>query len=367
MKLAIVIGNRPHFIKCAPLLKALGKHPDIHVKLIHTGQHYDLALSGIFLTGFKFPPVDVNLEVGSAPSSVQTGRILSRLDAALETLKPDCVISMGDTNTTLAAALAAYYRHIPNAHIEAGMRENIWRPEEINKKMADHCADYLFAPLPRAVKNLQREGIESERIYLTGDITLDTFMANRHVAMEHLDDLKQQLSLPDHYDVLTLHRAETVDNRDILEDVLSALSSWPRPLIFPVHPRTQKRFEEFNLEPFFNSNPHIRQIPPASYLDFLALLLGAVQVATDSSGVLKEAFYASKSCIVLDDTTEYRELFDMKAAIMGGRQKESILAALKHSASHDFPDSAANPFGSGQAAEKMVEILRNDPPFSRSR
>ncbi|MBN1355962.1 UDP-N-acetylglucosamine 2-epimerase (non-hydrolyzing) [bacterium] len=363
MKMAIVLGNRPHFIKCAPLLKAIRDRGCIEIFLIHSGQHYDMNLSGIFLRDFDFPPIDVNLAVGSAPPAVQTGLILSRLDPVLQKCRPDRVISMGDTNTTLAASLAAYYRHIPNAHVEAGMRECIWRPEEINKKMADHCADYLFAPIPRAVENLEREGVEKARIFLSGDITLDTFCINRKTAEDRFDDLRTKLNLPDCYDLVTLHRAESVDDRAILAEILSAFSAWPRPLVFPVHPRTGTRIAEFGLEPVLKRNDRIIELPPLSYLDFLSLLLSAHLVATDSSGVLKEAFYAGKPCLALDDTSEYRELFDLGVAVLGGRRKDTILKNLIRMDGTGFPEIPVNPFGTGRAAETIVRILIETPPF----
>jgi UDP-GlcNAc3NAcA epimerase len=358
MKIALVIGNRPHFIKAAPFLKELKAYPNIQPVIIHSGQHYDHSMSGVFLEGFSFPPVDINLEVGSGPIGVQTGKILAGLDPVYRELRPDCVISMGDTNTTLAAALAAYQLHIPNAHIEAGMREDIWRPEEINKKMADHCADFLFAPIARAVDNLKAEGIPDSRVFFTGDITYDTFVANREVAWNHFETLRKQFpDIPGTYDLLTLHRAETVDDPITLAAIIDALAAWPVPLVFPVHPRTRKQISTLGFESRLNALPHLHQLPALPYLDFLSLLLHARRVATDSSGVLKEAFYASKPCIVLDDSTEYRELFDIGAAFMGGRTTAGIAGTLSQMDHHPFPDNAEKLFGDGNAAAKMVRII----------
>ncbi len=326
--------------------------------IIHTGQHYDHRMSGAFLEGFQFPPIHTNLSVGSGPIGVQTGLMISRLDPVYRELAPDCVVSMGDTNTTLAAALTAYQQHIPNAHIEAGMRENIWRPEEINKKMADHCADFLFAPIQRAVDNLRREGIPGDRIFLTGDITLDTFMMNRRTAQDHFTALRKQFDfIPEIFDLLTLHRAETVDDPDILRNIIRALSAWPVPLVFPVHPRTENRLQAFRLVDDLKQSPNIHLLPALAYLDFLSLLLHARWVATDSSGVLKEAFYASKPCIVLDDTTEYREIFDAHAAFMGGRSIASIQHTIDQCERTGTPQQSSGLFGDGSAAEHMVAVL----------
>mgnify|MGYP001553621851 CR=1 FL=1 len=359
MKIALVIGNRPHFIKAAPFLKAMTAYPEMKPFIIHSGQHYDHSMSGAFLEGFHFPPVTENLEVGSGSIGEQTGKILSRLDPVYRRLKPDCVVSMGDTNTTLAASLAAYQLHLPNAHIEAGMRENIWRPEEINKKMADHCADFLFAPIPRAVENLKFEGIEENRIFHTGDITLDTFTANQSAAQSNFKSVCNRFpEIPVEYDLLTLHRAETVDDQDIFMDILQALLCWPRPLVFPVHPRTAKRIDEFGFRKDIDSSSNIICLPPLGYLDFVSLVINSKQVATDSSGVLKEAFYAGKKCIVLDESTEYREIFSLEAAFMAGRTCNSIQQTLNHTESLVFPSITDNPFGTGHAAEEMVKIIR---------
>jgi UDP-GlcNAc3NAcA epimerase len=361
MRIALVIGNRPHFIKSAPLLKELRKFPEIETVIIHSGQHYDPMLSDAFLKDFDFPLINENLAVGSASCSIQTGVILQRLDPVYRKFQPDCVISMGDTNTTLAAALAAYQMHIPNAHIEAGMRENIWRPEEMNKKIADHCADYLFAPIPRAVQNLITEGIDESRIFLTGDITLDTFESNKTLAFGSIERLRSLIpDLPESYDLVTMHRAETVDNPEIINEILMAFDHWPNPLVFPVHPRTAKRLTEFGFDGILSRSGRILRLSAQSYLNFLTLLLHSNRVITDSSGVLKEAFYAGKLCLVIDDSTEYREIFKSKAAYMIGRKTESIMDSLKSLDNAEFPKDKPQIFGTGKAAVEMVRILMDN-------
>ncbi len=364
MKIAIVVGNRPHFVKSAPLLKILKDMKDVQITLIHTGQHYDANLSDVFFKDFHFPKIDFNLAVGSAPNGVQTGMILSRLDPIYRDVQPDRIVCMGDTNTTLAAALAGYQQHIPTAHIEAGMREYIWRPEEINKIIADQCADYLFAPLPRAGENLKKEGIPGERIFVVGDITYDTFLHNRESANDHFTELQAEWgNIPESYDLITLHRAETVDNPELLKEMLQALSHWDHPVVFPVHPRTSRRIEQYDLDDFWRKNDHVIRKPPLSYFDFLALLLNARLIATDSSGVLKESFYAEKPCLLLDETTEYDEIMDLKAARKGGRNSRQILATCREVIDSGFPEITDNPFGRGNAADKIVDILLNTKPF----
>lgn len=358
MNIAIVMGNRPHFIKSAPLIRAFQSRSDVKLFLIHSGQHYDPALSDAFLKDFQFPPIDMNLSVGSLPAAAQIGLILQRIDPVLRDHRFDRLICMGDTNTTLAAALAAYEHQIPCAHIEAGMRENIWRPEEINKKMADHCSDYLFAPIPRAVDNLLHEGIPVEKIHLTGDITLDTFMINRDVATRHINAMRDRYTeLPDAFDLLTLHRAETVGNESMLRELIAGFTRWPNPIAFPVHPHTARRLQDFNLESELKNAPQIIRLPALPYLDFLALMLASSCVMTDSSGVLKEAYFAEKPCLVIDDSTEYREIFDQGHAIMGGRQADILLSHRQQMSRSRGPHGKTNLFGTGHAAEKMVEIL----------
>ncbi len=358
MKIAIVMGNRPHFIKSAPLIRAFQMHSDAELFLIHSGQHYDATLSDAFLKDFRFPPIDMNLAVGSLPAAAQIGLILQRIDPVLESERFDRLICMGDTNTTLAAALAAYERRIPCAHIEAGMRENIWRPEEINKKMADHCSEYLFAPIPRAVDNLVGEGIPRERIHLTGDITLDTFTLNRDTAVRHIEDIRRRFpGIPDQFDLLTMHRAETIGHRQILDRLTDALVGWPMPIVFPVHPHTARRLADFDLDRKIRNTSQISCLPALPYLDFLALLLASQCVLTDSSGVLKEAYFAEKPCLVVDDTTEYHEIFERGCAVMGGREPDRLVTLREELRESAYPHRMVNVFGDGHAAERMVEIL----------
>ncbi len=366
MKILHIVGNRPQFIKLAPFLRATHMYQEIQNIILHSGQHYDYEMSRIFFEELGIAKIDYNLEVGSGTHGFQTGTILVKLDPILLKEKPDVVVVYGDTNTTLAGALAAYKLHFPVAHVEAGMREYIWRPEEMNKKMADHCANFCFCPIQRACLNLKREGIEPERIFFTGDITYDAFLMSKNIAME-----KGSVEVPrENYILMTMHRAETVDVYERVKGVIEALLEIPMKIVYPIHPRTQKKLIEMGLYRHIEKANHIVLMEPIGYFEFLKLLLNSSLVITDSSGVIKEAFYAKKPCVTVDNTTEYTEVFDQGYNVLVGTKKESILAQIEKMFGKKFDpiDSRESPFGDGNAANKMVSILMEKIPqkFSRS-
>ena len=355
MKILHIVGNRPQFIKLAPFLKATQKYPAVANVLVHSGQHYDYAMSKIFFEELGIPDVHYNLEVGSGTSGFQTGKILMELAPLLAKEHPDAVVVYGDTNTTLAGALAAYQLHIPLAHVEAGMRENIWRPEEINKKTADHCSDYCFCPLRRAGDNLLREGIAKERIIFTGDITYDTFLMNIGQA-----DAKGSIDTPaGDYILMTMHRAETVDVPERVRGILDAITKSEVKVIFPMHPRTRERLKSHGLYAQLEKSKSVEIIEPVGYFEFLKLMKHCRIVITDSSGVLKEAFYAEKMCVTVDDTTEYREIFDLGRNVLAGTQAPRISREISRMLDLRFEKIApsSHPFGDGRAAEKMLSAM----------
>ncbi len=361
IKLMVIMGTRPNFVKCAPLFWRLNDYPDdFELVTVHTGQHYDFSMRDAFFDDFQFPPIDYDLKVGSGTHGVQTGRMLQELDSVLLAEKPDLVLVPGDTNSALAGALAAYKLHMPNGHIEAGMREYTWRPEEMNKLVADHCADFCFCPIPRAVENLRRENIPDNRIFLTGDITYDTFKIAVTQGFYNADVPKKYDLKSGQYALLTMHRAETVDDTQILAEIVMALTSLEMPMIFPVHPRTEKRLKEFALWSKLEAAHQIRLLEPIGYRDFLGLVLNAQLVMTDSSGVLKEAFYARVPCVVIDETTEYDEIFDLGCGVLAGREAKGIIEAVDYMiTSKPAPRQADDTiFGNGDAAGKMLDIIR---------
>ena len=352
MRLAHIVGNRPQFIKLSPFLEATKKYKLENI-IIHSGQHYDIEMSKIFFDELEIPEPDYNLEVGSGTHGIQTGKMLVALDPVLLELKPDVAVVYGDTNTTLAGALAAYKLHIPVAHVEAGMREYIWRSEEMNKKIADHCADFCFCPIKRAYENLVREGIAFDKIFFTGDITYDAYIRNKDISFT-----KANIEIPDfEYILMTMHRAETVDSYERISNIIDAIIQIRSKIVFPVHPRTKKRLMEFELYERLKRANNIILMNPIGYLEFLKLLMKAKLVITDSSGVIKETFYAQKMGVTIDDTTEYREIFDMGYNVLAGFKKDSIIEKVSFMMKKEFVPPSENPFGDGHSAEKMVEIL----------
>ena len=301
-KLLHIVGNRPQFVKLSPFLRATRSYgAEIKNIVVHSGQHYDYEMSKIFFDDLQLPEPDFHLDAGSGTHGVQTGRILERLDPILLNEKPDALVVYGDTNTTLAGALAGYKLHIPVAHVEAGMREGIWRPEEMNKKMSDHCADFCFCPLERAMNNLRAEGLQAARIFNTGDITYDAFLSARN----SLSSRKLKPLPEEPYFLLTLHRAETVDDPARLQSIFHALIGITESkVIFPVHPRTKKVLLDSGLNRTIEENSNITLMKPLGYFDFLNFLVNSRLVMTDSSGVLKEAFYALRPCVTIDETTD---------------------------------------------------------------
>ena len=356
MTILHIIGNRPQLIKLAPFLGAMRRYPKVKNIILHSGQHYDYEMSKIFFQELGIPDADYNLDIGSGTHGFQTGSILVKLDPILMDVKPDMVIVYGDTNTTLAGALGAHKLHLPLAHVESGVREYVWRPEEINRKIADHCSDFCLCPIPKACANLEKEGIERGRIFHTGDITYDVFLMSTPIAED-----KGEIRPPrEDYVLMTMHRAETVDIYDKVNGVIEALRSIPYPIVYPIHPRTKKMLTEFGLYDKLEASGRVRLIPPVGYFDFLKLLLHCRIVITDSGGVIKEAFYARKFCVTLDSSTEYKEeLFDPGYNVLAGTERDRVMdAALRMLEKSSRPMTISdNPFGDGRAGEKMAGVI----------
>lgn len=360
MRITHIVGNRPQFIKLAPIIEESKNMNEVENVIIHTGQHYDYNMSQIFLNELGLPDPDYHLEVGSATHGVQTGKMLMKLDAVLLKEKTDVALVYGDTNTTLAGALAAYKLHIPTGHVEAGLRESIWRPEEINKKIADHCSDFCFCPMERAVNVLMQEGVPKDRIFFTGDITYDAFLAHSEVASKDPQILNELNLSRNGYFLLTMHRAETVDYYGEVINVINALLilSKEHTIVFPMHPRTRRSLQRLRLFLPLEKEENIILTNPLGYFEFLNLLLNSKLVITDSGGVLKEAFYALKPSITIEDTSEYTEIFDLGYSVLTGKQeKEKVLAAVSRMLSKKLSHPRVNLFGDGKAAENILKIL----------
>jgi UDP-GlcNAc3NAcA epimerase len=348
MKILTVVGARPQFIKAAPVSRALrAKHDEF---LLHTGQHYDDAMSDLFFRQLAIPAPDRNLEVGSGPHGAQTGAMLAGIEAASVEYGPDWILVYGDTNSTLAGALAGAKLHVPVAHVEAGLRSYDRRmPEEINRVVADHVSTLLLCPTDGAVDNLAREGITGG-VRMVGDVMFDAFQQSLERA-RGLSTILSDLGVEaGRYHLLTVHRAENVDQPDRLEMILRGVAASGLPTIFPAHPRTKGALQAAGVKPGAN----IRVIDPVGYLEMLVLEEGAEVVVTDSGGVQKEAYFAGRPCVTLRDTTEWTETMAAGWNVLVGTDPGAIAGAMR-----TFRPTAARPplFGDGHAAEKVVAAL----------
>ena len=305
MKIFSIVGARPQFIKLAPLSRALaGLHEEY---IVHTGQHYDYAMSEKIFIDLDIRKPDIHLEIGTASQAAQTGEMMTKIEAAMIEKKPDCVIVFGDTNSTLAGVLAASKLNIPIVHIEAGLRSyNRSMPEEVNRIVADHISKYLFAPTATAIKNLKEEGL-AKISYLTGDIMVDTMKDNLEIALKKSDIINDLQLQNKGFNLLTLHRNYNVDNTEILENILNQLQELNEKIIFPVHPRTRKMLAQNYTIP-----ANIQVIEPQGYIDFIVLENFAKRIITDSGGIQKEAYILKKPCITLRTETEWVETVEEK-------------------------------------------------------
>jgi UDP-GlcNAc3NAcA epimerase len=355
MRIASIVGARPEFVQVAPVSRALRRnHQEI---LIHTGQHYDDLMSRAFFDQLEIPSPDYNLGVGSGPQGWQTGEILQRLEQVLLNQMPDLVIVRGDTNSTLAGALAASKLHIPIAHVEAGERSFDRRmPEEINRVVAGAVADLHFCASPAAVKWLAAEGIRRS-VYWVGDVMLDALLRFLPTARDR-STIMQQLDLRGgDYALTTVHRAANTDDPARLSQIMEALSTVEETVIFPAHPRTRKVLESTGIYVAAN----VRLLEPVSYFDMLVLEENARLIATDSGGVQREAYYLGVPCLTLREETEWVETVDA-----GWNRLVGIVPAVIREAWFSFEPPAHRPpvYGDGTAAQQIAAILENSPLLS---
>ncbi len=316
METTLVLGTRPQIIKSAPLIRLASKDEQIHLKTIHTGQHYDYEMTKIFFEELRLTDPIANINVGSGTHAQQTAKIMLRLEKVLQKQKPDLVIVPGDTNSTLAGALTAAKLNIHVAHIEAGARSyNMKMPEEINRRLTDHCSTLLFTPTENCTKNLTREGISKNKIYKTGDTMYDMLLQQLPRA-EKTTILKKLKLKPKTYALLTAHRPENVDERKNLENIIEAITKLkPLTMIFPAHPRTQKQLRKAKLDRKLQKQKHIKLIKPVGYHETLKLIKNAKLFLTDSGGMQKEAFWLKTPCITLRKETEWTETIELEANV----------------------------------------------------
>ena len=358
MKIVTVVGARPQFVKAAPVSKALRQR---HVEvLVHTGQHYDREMSELFFEEMGIPRPDYELGVGSGAHGWQTGQMLIRIEEVLQAERPDGVLVYGDTNSTLAGALAAAKLGIPVAHVEAGLRSfNRAMPEEHNRVLTDHCADLLFCPTQTAVDLLWAEGV-TRGAHLVGDVMYDAALQFAEVAKQHSTILAELGLAHKTYALATLHRPYNTDDPARLQEVLAALAALEMSVVFPVHPRTRVRLADMG-------NPqsaicNLQSIDPVGYLDMLALEQSAALILTDSGGVQKEAYFFAVPCITLRPETEWVET----VAAGWNRLAWGDAAVVAEAARQPWPTEPPPPvFGDGHAAEQVVRVLEAEWPRSR--
>lgn len=349
MKIITVIGARPQFIKAAAVSNKLRKnHEEV---LVHTGQHYDNNMSDIFFDELGIPKPNYNLNIGSGNHGYQTGNMLIELESLYLNEKPDLVLVYGDTNSTLAGALAASKLLIPVAHIEAGLRSfNMKMPEEQNRVLTDHISKYLFAPTDTAIKNLKNENI-TENVFNTGDVMFDAIKLFKEKALETSTVLIDNNISPNEYILSTIHRAENTNDINRLKNIINALNECEKNIVLPLHPRTHKFIKDYGL----TINDNIKIIAPVGYLDMINLENNSQKIVTDSGGVQKEAYFLQKPCITMRDETEWIETVENGWNTIVGSNKEKILDAIINFNPKGEQKMA---FGYGNAADIISEKLK---------
>ncbi len=345
MKIITILGARPQFIKAATVSRALtSKKLNLEEKILHTGQHYDVNMSDVFFEEMNIPKPDFRLNINSKGHGSMTGQMLSEIEGILLTEKPNMVLVYGDTNSTLAGALAAKKLHIPIAHVEAGLRSyNTRMPEEINRILTDRISDLLFCPSENAIENLNKEGFANinAEIYNVGDVMYDG-------ALHYAKSIKDRI-IENDYILSTIHRAENTDDISRLEEIVAALNEINEKIkvVVPLHPRTRKILENLELKIEF------KVIPPVGYLEMINLIKYSKLIITDSGGLQKEAFFFDKYCITTRDETEWIELVENDFNILAGADKNKIL--MSYSSLIDKPFSKKmEPYGKGNAAEMIA-------------
>lgn len=368
MKIITILGARPQFIKAATVSRAVREHnakgsSSIKEIIVHTGQHYDVNMSDIFFEQMDIPKPNYRLECGGLGHGTMTGRMLEKIEDILHVEKPDWVLVYGDTNSTLAGALAASKMHIPVAHVEAGLRSfNMAMPEEINRILTDRVSNYLFCPTDTAVKNLHLEEFpfnassgDEQKILNVGDVMYDATLFYQKKAIETVSIEKWRLDEKG-YVLCTIHRVENTDDQNRLESIFQALRKISKimPIILPLHPRTKKIISE---SPFANLLTSLNIIDPLSYIETQRLEMSAKVILTDSGGMQKEAFFHKVPCITLRDETEWVETVESGWNRVTGASENNILDSFEN---YSIPEKHLNFYGDGQSASKILQTLLNE-------
>jgi UDP-N-acetylglucosamine 2-epimerase (non-hydrolysing) len=359
MRICIVVGTRPEIIKMSPIIRECEKR-NIDYFIIHTNQHYSYSMDRIFFEELELPEPNYNLEVGSGTHGAQTGMMLSALEPPLLRKEPSVVLVEGDTNTVLAGAITCAKCHIKVGHVEAGLRSyDRNMPEEINRVLADHISNYLFAPTSVSKSNLTKEGIPKDKIFVVGNTIVDATLHNLQIA-EKKSKILNELQLSEKsYFLMTLHRQENVDDEDRLKKIIYSLErisqTYDFPIIYPIHPRTEKMMRNFGLKDRVNEISNLKLIEPVGYLDFLVLENNARLALTDSGGVQEETCILNVPCVTLRYNTERPETVEVGKNVVAGVESENVIRSvndmLGRTLSHD------NPFGDGSTGQRIVDIL----------
>lgn len=363
LKIVNVVGGRPNFVKIAPILDAMTKVPAIAPRLVHTGQHYDHAMSRAFFEDLEIPEPDFFLGVGSGSHAEQTARVMVEFEKVLEKERPDLVLVVGDVNSTLACALVAAKQIVPIAHVEAGLRSfDRTMPEEINRTLTDHLSDYCFTTSEDANGNLRREGIPEGRIHFVGNVMIDTL--RKYEPAARAKKAAEALGLvPGEYAILTLHRPSNVDDPktfglllDSLEEILDKV-----PVVFPIHPRSRRRISEFGFDARIEALNRLRLCEPLGYLAFLSLMRDSRFVMTDSGGIQEETTALGIPCLTLRENTERPVTVHLGTNVVVGTRRERIVGEAMRLLGEGERRRCTPPLWDGQAAARIVEVLRRHP------
>lgn len=356
MKFSVILGTRPEIIKMSSVIREFERRK-LAYSIVHTGQHYSYRMDKIFFDVLNLPEATYNLDVGSGSHGEQTGKMLIALEQVLEKDRPDVVLVQGDTNSVLAGALVAAKLGINVAHVEAGLRSyDRNMPEEINRVLADHCSDYLFAPTEVSKSNLLNEGISEDKIFVVGNTIVDAIYQNFNPEKCDGEVLGRLGLTAKGYCLVTVHRQENVDNKERFFNIVSGLkriwSEFGVPVVYPVHPRSRKRMEAFGLQA-----DGVKMVDPVGFLDFLQLQSNAKLVLTDSGGVQEETCVLGVPCVTLRDNTERPETVDVGANILAGTDPDKIVECAKTMTARK--NGWANPFGDGTTGKQIVDTLCN--------
>lgn len=351
MKVLTILGARPQFIKAAAVSRVI-RDEEVTELIVHTGQHYDANMSDIFFEELNIPKPDYHLGIGSGNHGKQTGEMLAKIEEIILAETPDFVLVYGDTNSTLAGALAAAKLHVPIVHIEAGLRSfNKKMPEEVNRILTDHVSTLLLCPTDTAIQNLTNENI-SEGVHNVGDVMYDAVLYNKTLAESTSTILERENLKAKDYLLITIHRAENTDDVDRMKSILNAFSQIPETKVWPIHPRTKKKLEDYGFK--LDQIPNLQVIEPVGYLDMLSLETSAKKIVTDSGGVQKEAYFAEVPCVTVRDQTEWVETLIEDANILTGTDTTKIVEAVAKQVSPSYTPV----FGDGKTAEKVLALLK---------